>query len=69
MEIPEGYVSASQAARRLGLSKQRVHQFLNRGRIRYEVVGCHRLIKLADLERFASVKRTPGRVIPFSWND
>jgi excisionase family DNA binding protein len=59
--VRPGYLTSSQAAARLGLSRQRVHVLLLSGRIPSTVLAGHRLIKRRDLEKFASAKRPTGR--------
>jgi excisionase family DNA binding protein len=48
------YISASQAAKRLGLSRQRVSVLLREGRIPFKVSGGRYMIKRDDLEQFAA---------------
>jgi excisionase family DNA binding protein len=52
------YITARQAAIRLGLSRQRVSQLLRQGRIPFKMRDSHYMIKLTDLEAFASIKRS-----------
>jgi excisionase family DNA binding protein len=67
MKSQPGYVTASEAAVRLGVTHARVSQLLEDGRIPFEVRGLHRWIKLSDLEQFASIKRPSGRR-PKKWS-
>ena len=48
-----GYATPSEAARRLGISRQRVNQLIDLGRLSHEWVDERRLIKLSDLDQFA----------------
>jgi excisionase family DNA binding protein len=59
-EVWPGYVTSNQAAIRLGLTRQRVSQILQEGLLPFKVLGTHRMIKVSDLEQFASIKRRPG---------
>lgn len=56
-------VSIKQAARRLGVSRQRVAQFVRAGRLRSRrnpVSGWHEISE-RDVERFATLPRKSGR--------
>jgi excisionase family DNA binding protein len=55
-----GYVTSNQAARQLGLSRQRVSVLIHQGRIPFKASGQRRLIKRSDLKKFASIERRPG---------
>ena len=46
---------------RLGLSWQRVSQLLCDGRIPFKLRGMHCMIKLSDVDNFASIERPAGR--------
>jgi excisionase family DNA binding protein len=63
------YLTSRQAAIRLGLSPQRVSQFLHQGRIPFKVRGNCCMIKLSDLEKFASIERPACRPRPSPWDD
>jgi hypothetical protein len=52
-----GYATISEASTRLGISTQRVHWLLGQGRMPFKVIANHRMVKLSDLEGFASIKR------------
>jgi len=56
-------ISVTEAARRLGLSPQRVRQFVESGRLRARKVGAQWVIRAADLRRFANKPRRPGRPV------
>jgi excisionase family DNA binding protein len=59
------HVTASEAARRLGLSRQRVSVLLREGRIPFKVCGGRYMIKLDDLEEFAAnrpIIRPAGKI-------
>jgi excisionase family DNA binding protein len=55
------YLTANQAAHRLGLSRQRVSVLVRSGRIPTEMLAGHPMIKRSELEKFASIKRPTGR--------
>jgi excisionase family DNA binding protein len=56
------YVTARQAAIRLGVSRQRVSVLIREGRIPFKIRdGFFCMIKLSDLDRFSSIKRPTGR--------
>ena len=55
------YLTASQAARQLGLTRQRVSIILHQGRIPYKVIDGRYMIKKEDVEKFAAVERPVGR--------
>ena len=57
---PGDYLLASQAARELGISRQRVHQLAKSGRLRSLKSGHNRLISITDLEAFKRLNRQPG---------
>jgi excisionase family DNA binding protein len=56
-----GHVTVSEAAARLGISRQRVRQLLRDDRIPFKVDDKHPLIKISDFEQFASIRRSVGR--------
>jgi hypothetical protein len=56
-----GYVTTNQAARHLGLTRQRMIVIIQQGRLPFEVLNGRYMIKLDDLEKFAAVKRPVGR--------
>lgn len=53
-------LSTSEAAALLGLSRQRVLQFISAGRLPAQMVGRQYVIRRADLEAFASQPRPTG---------
>jgi excisionase family DNA binding protein len=55
------YLTSNQAARWLGLSRQRVSILLHSGRIPFELLAGHPMIKRRDLDKFASIERPTGR--------
>jgi excisionase family DNA binding protein len=63
------YITARQAAIRLGLSRQRVSQLLRQGRIPFTLTETRCMIKLTDLEAFASIKRSVRYRRPSPWDD
>ena len=58
--VRSGYVTSNQAARQLGLSRQRVSVLIHQGRIPLQASGQRRLIKRSDLRKFALIERRPG---------
>lgn len=55
-------VTILEAAKRLGVSRQRVQQFIADGRLRASRIGARlRVIDPRDLERFKKIPRQPGR--------
>ncbi len=57
---PGQFVYASQAARELGVSRQRVHQLIESGRLPSVKSGHYRLISVTDLAAFKRVIRHSG---------
>ncbi len=55
------FLTIPQAAARLGLTYQRVDQFLREGRLPYIRLGRDRLVTATDLEAFQRRQRRPGR--------
>ncbi len=51
-----GYLTSNQAAKQLGVTRQRVSILLKEGRIPFKVAGRFRLIKQVDLNKFASTR-------------
>jgi excisionase family DNA binding protein len=58
---PSEYLTANQAARHLGLTRQRVSIILHQGRLPYQVLNGRYMIKREDLDKFAAVERPVGR--------
>ncbi len=55
-------VTISEAAARLGVSRQRVQQFVSEGRLRASRIGARLcVIEPSELERFKKIPRQPGR--------
>lgn len=55
-------LSPTEAARRLGISRKRIYQFIAEDRIAVEqVVGGGIAIDECEVERFAALPRPPGR--------
>jgi excisionase family DNA binding protein len=64
-----GYATIREAATRLGVTKQRVSQLFRQGRIPFKVTGSRCLIRLSELENFASINRPTGRRRPSPFDD
>jgi len=69
MKIDEGYLNSFQAAKKLGLSRQRVAQMIKNKLLKSEKIGKHNLIKVTDLEEFANTPRKHGRPRKVQNND
>jgi excisionase family DNA binding protein len=54
-------LTVPQAAKRLGLSRQRVHALVKSGAIRADMVGRDGLISQAELAAFLALPRKRGR--------
>jgi excisionase family DNA binding protein len=55
------YLTTAEAARRYGVSVERIHQMVRRGELRAERFGRAYLIRPADLERARARRRPRGR--------
>jgi hypothetical protein len=55
------YLTRSEAARKLGVSRQRISFFVISGRIATEYVAGRRLILAAEFAEFCKIERRPGR--------
>ena len=53
------YLSQSEAGRRLGVTRQRIHTLIGLGRIRSTLIAGRILITEAELARFAAIPRRP----------
>ena len=60
MEV-DNYLSVGTVARRLGLSRARIHVFRRDGRIRSEFIAGRWLTRESEIERFKSIDRITGR--------
>jgi hypothetical protein len=60
------YVSQAEAARRLGLTRQRVSILVKTGRLKGKVIAGHPVVSEQDLDRFAAIPRHDGRRLPKS---
>jgi excisionase family DNA binding protein len=54
------YMTVSQAAKRLGISRARIHQFIREGRLIAIQPGREYFIARADIDEFSTVPRPPG---------
>lgn len=54
-------ISATEAAERLGVSRMRVTQLCNEGKIRSAMIGSSLFVNLDDVMAYGSSDRTPGR--------
>ncbi len=60
-ERDERYYSVREAARALGVSRGRIHQFVCEGRLRGERIGNVVVFRESEIERFRRIPRNPGR--------
>jgi excisionase family DNA binding protein len=60
MASPMKILSPQEAARRLGLSLSRIHQFCRKGRLGQRVGGVY-VISADELREFSKKPRDPGR--------
>lgn len=57
-----GYIGTTEAGRRLGLSKQRIHQLIRDGRLPAQLLGPRMyVLREKDVERLRAEPRRPGR--------
>jgi excisionase family DNA binding protein len=54
------YMTTREAADHLKVSKSRVDQFCRLGRLPFRMLGTARMLKRADVEAFAKLKRKDG---------
>lgn len=58
-------VPPTMVASSLGVSRQRVHQFMEEGRLQYVFVGAKRFVPVRKLEEFLLVARRQGQATEF----
>jgi hypothetical protein len=58
---PQEYLSLSQAAAELGLTRERVRQFTADGRLATVTIAGRKAVRRRDLVRFAAIPRGDGR--------
>ncbi len=54
-------VTVTQAASKLKVSRQNIHQAIERGRLKASRVGSVLLVSLADLDRYGKSRKRTGR--------
>ena len=54
------YLTPADCARILKRSRQRISVFIHSGRLRSVLIGRYRLVRPADLEKFAKIERPAG---------
>lgn len=59
--MPDEMLTTEQAAKCLGVSRQRVLQFVETGRLAAQKVGRDWVVRSVDLNAFANIPRSTGR--------
>lgn len=64
---PPGYISSEEAARKLGISRDRLYQFVRNGRLPAHLIGTSFLFRVKDIEDFERNPVGRKKVKPTPW--